>query len=97
MTSLVAVELLILDLADEVLTGAEDDDDLVEARAVAHELSVLQCRTEEAFLAVDVELGIQLGHLRDLDSAEVRDLRAAWEGSPVALDEVLVTSGWCSR
>ena len=55
---LMAVEALVLDLAYKVLPRAEEDDNLVEGGAVAHELSILEPGTDEALFAVDVELRV---------------------------------------
>ena len=87
---LMAVEALVLDLAYEVLPRAKEDDDLVEGGTVAHELGILEPGTDEALLAVDVELRIQLGYLGGLDGAEAGDLGAPWVGLAVAVDQVLV-------
>ena len=58
------------------LAVAIEDDDVVDVRAVAHELVLLQSRAYEAFLAVDVEFLRSLDHLCSLDAVEVANLRA---------------------
>ena len=53
-----------------------EDNDVVEVGAVAHELVFLQRRSDESFVAVDVEFLVGLHHLRSLDGVEVANLCA---------------------
>ena len=87
---LMAVEALVLDLAYEVLPRAKEDDDLIEGGAVAYELGILEPGTDEALLAVDVELRVQLCYLGGFDRTEAGDLGTAWVGFPIAVDQVFV-------
>ena len=53
-----------------VLAVAVEDDDVVDVGAVADVLVLLQTRTDETVVAVDVELLVSLRHLRGLDGVE---------------------------
>ena len=59
------------------LAVAVEDDDVVDVRAVADELVLLQTRADEAVGAVDVQLLVGLDHLRGFDGVEVAYLRQA--------------------
>ena len=61
---------------------------VVDVGAVAHELVLLQARSDESFGAVDVEFLVGLCHLRRLDGVEVAYLGAAWEVFPVFVLDV---------
>ena len=54
-----------------------EDDDVVDVGAVAHKFVLLQARTDESLLAVNVELLVGLGHLRGFDGVEVLNLSEA--------------------
>ena len=56
------------------LTITIEDDDIVDVRAVAHKLVLLQSCADEALVAVDVEFLVGLGHLAGLDGVEVANL-----------------------
>ena len=52
-----------------------EDDDVVEVRAVAHKLVLLQACADEAVRPIDIEFLVRFGHLRGFDGVEVADLR----------------------
>ena len=54
-----------------------EDDDIVEVRAVADELVLLQARADESFLAVDIQLLVGLYDFRSLDAVEAAYFREA--------------------
>ena len=59
-----------------VHAAAIEEDDVVDVRAIADELGLLQPCAHETLLAVDVELLVGLGHLGGLHAIEAADLRA---------------------
>ena len=82
-----AHELLVGHGRDEVAAVAEEEDDVVQVRAVGQEFVLLQAGADEAFLAVDVELLVGLDDLGGVDGVEVAQLRAAGEVLAVLLLE----------
>ncbi len=71
-----------------VLTVFVEDDDVVQVGAVAEELVFLESRSDEAFLAVDIQLLVVLHHGGYVDRAEVAHLGAARITGTVFLLEV---------
>ncbi|CDD83622.1 unknown [Bacteroides sp. CAG:462] len=63
-------EHLVGDADNLVLARAVEEDDVVDVRAVRHELILLQTRAYEALVAVDVQLLVRLHHLGSLDGVE---------------------------
>ena len=57
------------------LTILIEDDDVIDVRTVADKLVLLQTRTDEAVLAVDVQFLVGLDDLGGLDGVEVANLR----------------------
>ena len=53
-----------------------EDNHIVNIRTVAHKLVLLQPRSNEAFLAIDIEFLIGLHHFGAVDGVETADFRA---------------------
>ena len=64
-------------LDDFELTVLVEDDDIVDVRAVAHKLVLLQACADEAVCTVDVELLVSLGDLAGDDGVKLADDGAA--------------------
>ena len=59
-----------------IFSVAIENDHIVYIRTVAHKLILLQPRSDEAFLAIDVEFLIGLHHFGAVDGVETADFRA---------------------
>ena len=68
---------LVGNLGDLELAILVEDDDVVDVRAVADKLILLESRADEAVGPVDVEFLVGLGHLAGHDGVELADDRAA--------------------
>ena len=70
-----------------------ENDNIVDVGAVAHKLVFLQSRTDESFLAVDVEFLVGLYHFGSLDGVEVLDFCEAWVLCTILVFDVLEPVG----
>ena len=80
-----AHEFLVGNGGDDVLSIAEEDDDIIDGRTVAYELVFLQSRSDETLFAVDVQLFVGFDDFGCFDDVEVTQFRAAGEGFAVLL------------
>ena len=72
-----------------IFTIAVEDDDVVDVRAVAYELVLLQSCTDEAVLTVDIQFLVGLGHLCSLNGIEITDFGKARMVGPVFVFQIL--------